>query len=270
MRAVLRLLGTLLVLGGVAGLALLAAGPPSWSVENIEGIAMGDPARELAPPTAEPAPPPAVSEPIRSPTATQTSAPSPPESALTAAVPPVPVVLEEQFIDNRMHWPDDPRSTAWIGHPGYRLVPREPGRFVAVSAPIPVPLDDVVLEATFRKLGGPPGGGYGLIVRDQHTSAGDGVAQGGRYYVLEVDDRGQVGIWRRDEDHWVDLLPWTPSAAVHQGREANTLQVWAVGERLTLWVNVMQVASQVDAALSAGGVGVLAGGDGNDVQLDRL
>jgi LPXTG-site transpeptidase (sortase) family protein len=180
------------------------------------------------------------------------------------------VLLDEPFMDNRMGWPDDSRSTAWVSGPGYRLVPRRPGQFVAVSAPIPVPLEDVVLTATFRKLGGPPGGGYGLIVRHQHTSAGDGVAQDGRFYVLEVGDRGEIGIWRRDDDHWTELLSWTLSPAVHQGSEANTLEVWATGQRLTLFVNGMQVASRTDTALPVGGVGVFAGGDGNDVQLDRL
>jgi LPXTG-site transpeptidase (sortase) family protein len=128
----------------------------------------------------------------------------------------------------------------------------------------------VVVEATFRKLAGPPGGGYGLIVRDQETSAGDGVAQGGRYYVLEVSDQGRVGVWRRDEDHWVDLLTWTDSPAVRQGQEPNTLQVWAVGQRLTVWVNGVQAASQIDKTLAAGGVGVFVGGDGNHVQLDHF
>src|SRR5207237_1072573 len=98
---------------------------------------------------------------------------------------------------------------------------------------------------------------------DQRTSPGHGLAQDGHFYVLEVGDRGEVGIWRRDDDHWVDLLPWTSSEAVRQGNDTNTLEVWAIGQRLTLLVNGVQVASQVDAALATGGVGVFAGGDGN-------
>jgi LPXTG-site transpeptidase (sortase) family protein len=259
--------GTLLVLGGLVGLALLAAGPPS---SGTQATPVGDPARDAAQPTAEPSVAPADSAADPSPTTAETPTTAPAVPAPTLTVPSARVLLDEAFVDNRMHWPDNPGSTAWVGHPGYRLVPRERGQFVAVSAPIPVPLTDVVVEATFRKLAGPPGGGYGILVRDQHTSPGDGVAQNGRYYVLEVGDRGQVGIWRRDEDQWVDLLSWTDSPAVRPGGEANTLQVWAVGQRLTLWVNGVQVASQPDAALAAGGVGVFAGGDGNDVQLDRL
>jgi len=133
-----------------------------------------------------------------------------------------------------------------------------------------MPLRDAVITARFRKLGGPPGGGYGVIVRDQAPLARDGVRQDGRYYVLEVGDRGEVGIWRRDDNAWADLLPWTPSGAVQPGGSANDLEVWATGSRLSLLVNGVQVASQVDDVLPAGGVGVFVGGDGNDVALERL
>lgn len=179
-------------------------------------------------------------------------------------------VFEERFLDNRHAWPSDRQSTAWFGDGGYRLSAREPGRFVAVGAPIDRPLADVVVTGRFRKVGGPPGGGYGLIVRDQGTRARDGIDQGGRYYVLEVGDRGEVGIWRREEDHWVDLLPWTPSDAVLPGGAANELTVRAIGARLTFLVNGVQVAAAEDSALAAGGVGAFLGGDANEGLLEWL
>ena len=74
---------------------------------------------------------------------------------------------------------------------------------------------------TSAKLGGPDGGGYGIIVRDQRQGPRDGSSQDGRYYVLEVGDKGEVGIWRRDGDHWVDLLPWQHSDAVKTGTAPN-------------------------------------------------
>src|SRR5438270_467681 len=226
MRAVLRPLGTLLILASLAGLALLAAGPPGGSVE---ATLVTDPPREAAQLNDAASQTSNASQELAS-RAAETPADEPSERAPTAPLPLSRVLLDEGFSDNRMRWPDDSHSTAWISGPGYRLVPREPGRFVAVSAPIPVPVGDVVVSATFHKLGGPPGGGYGLIVRDQHTSPGDGVAQGGQFYVLEVSDRGDIGVWRRDSDHWADLLTWTPSEAARQGTQANTLEVWAIGQ----------------------------------------
>jgi hypothetical protein len=129
---------------------------------------------------------------------------------------------------------------------------------------------DVAATAAFRKVGGPPGGGYGLIVRDQDPGRRDGVNQHGRFYVFEAGDRGEVGVWRREDDRWVDLLPWTPSAAVRPGGAANELTVQAAGQRVTFLVNGSVVASLADPLWADGAVGVFVGGDLNEVVLDRF
>jgi hypothetical protein len=144
------------------------------------------------------------------------------------------------------------------------------GQFVAIGAPIADVLQDVVVNASFRKLSGPAGGGYGIIVRDQSAATHDGATQDGRYYVLEVGDKGEVGIWRRDGDHWADLLPWQRSDAVKPGTATNELTVRASGNRLSMSVNGTQVVSRTDAAYSSGGVGIFVGGDGNQVAVDRF
>ncbi len=131
-------------------------------------------------------------------------------------------------------------------------------------------LQDVVVNATFHKLSGPPGGGYGILVRDQAAAPQNGVSQDGRYYVLEVGDNGDVGMWRRDGDHWVDLLPWQPNAAVKPDVASNELSVRAVGTRLSLTVNGTLLATKTDDTFAAGGVGVFVGGDGNQVSVDRF
>jgi len=109
-----------------------------------------------------------------------------------------------------------------------------------------------------------------LILRDQSQAPLDGLAQTGRYYLFEVGDRGEVGIWRRDGDRWIDILPWSPSAAVNSSDLANELLAEAVGTRLDFFVNGIQVASQQDTILAEGSVGVFAGGDGNDVLVTRF
>ena len=107
-------------------------------------------------------------------------------------------------------------------------------------------------------------------MRDHGPGPRDGISQGGRYYVLEAGDRREIGIWRREEDHWVDLLPWTPSDAVRPGGEANQLTAQAIGQRLTLLVNGVEVASVEDPALPMGTVGVFLGGDFNQCTLEWL
>jgi LPXTG-site transpeptidase (sortase) family protein len=183
---------------------------------------------------------------------------------------PLITAFAERFSDEGRPWPSDPHSTAWLSEGGYRLFAREPGHFVAVGAPISRSFRDVVVTGAFRKVGGPPGGGYGLIVRDQGPGPRDGIGQAGRYYVFEVGDRGELGIWRREDDRWDDLLPWSPSRAVQPGAGLNVLTVRAIGTRLTFLVNGVPVASLEDAALPEGGVGVFLGGDFNEGRLEWL
>jgi hypothetical protein len=139
---------------------------------------------------------------------------------------------------------------------------------VAIS--LPEQLRDVLVTATFSKAGGPAGGGYGIVVRDQGPGPRDGLNQGGRYYVLEVGDRGEVGMWRRDQNNWADLLPWTTAASVRPAQSENTLAVNALGDRLTLSVNGTEVATRADATPARGSVGVFLGGDQNQAVLTRL
>ena len=160
-------------------------------------------------------------------------------------------------------------GNAWYAAGAYSLLARQPGQFVVIRAPIADVPTDVTVTGTLHKLGGPPGGGYGLIVRDQAQGRGDGVDQNGQYLVAAVGDRGEVGIWQRADSHWIDLLPWTSSAFVHPGTATNILKVQAVGNRLRFDVNGARVAD-VEVGFPTGSVGLFVGGDLNAVQLDRL
>ena len=81
---------------------------------------------------------------------------------------------------------------------------------------------------------------------------------------------GAVGIWRRDDDHWVDIVSWTSSEVVRPGGATNVLTVQAVGQQLTFLVNGTLVASVLDSVLVEGAVGIFAGGDLNEVVIDRF
>jgi hypothetical protein len=179
-------------------------------------------------------------------------------------------LLDERFTTNDANWPSDPRGLGQFATGIYRIGTQQVGQGAAISAPIANAPADVLVTADFRKLAGPDGGGYGIIVRDQQASGRDGSSQDGQYYVLEVGDKGEVGIWRRDGDHWVDLLPWQPSEAVLPGTAPNELTVRAVGNNLSMSVNGSVVASATDSSFANGRVGVFVGGDGNDVALTRF
>jgi Domain of unknown function (DUF4388) len=179
-------------------------------------------------------------------------------------------LMDARFLDRPAGWLENPPFARWADG-AYRLTSREPQRFVAVAAPISLHNEpDVIVSATFRKVGGPSGGGYGIIVRDQSPGTRDGVNQTGDYYVLEVGDRGEVGVWRRDGDRWVDLLPWTGAPAVRPGGSPNDLVVEAIGDRLIFVVNGVEVYNDDDLNLDSGGVGLFVGGDANEVALDHF
>ncbi len=216
--------------------------------------------------------------PTRAPRAGPTVAPTPtlgptpaPTAPPTPSPPPVArTLLVARFADRPQGWPNTPGGKAWFANGNYELMARDPGSFVAIEAPLDRTAGDVVLSGRFRKHGGPPGGGYGFIVRNQGSRL-DGENQQGQYVVLEVGDRGDVGIWQRDEARWVDIMPWTHSDAVKQGTEPNDLLVATDGLRLRFMVNGTEVANIIHNALpAAGGVGVFVGGDLNEVSLESL
>jgi hypothetical protein len=180
------------------------------------------------------------------------------------------VVLDERFDGDRSGWPNDPRGVARRVEGGYRLTARFDNHIVAISAPVESPLRDVLVGATFRKLGGPSGGAYGLLLRDRGPGPRDGRNQAGRYYAAQVDDRGEVGIWRRELDRWLELVPWARSPAVRPGEATNDLIFEIVGGRLTLVVNGRSAASAHDAVLDNGGIGLCVCGNGNDVLVERF
>jgi hypothetical protein len=208
-----------------------------------------------------------------------TSTPAPagdtlPRPAAAAGASPSPgvafhVILDETFPGAPPGWPNDPQGVAH-GLAGYRLSVPQAGQFVAVDAPLASGLRDLIVAASLRKVGGPDGGTYGLIIRDEGPGPRDGTNQMGRFYVFAISDRGHAGVWRREGDRWIELAPWTSSPAVKQGTEPNLLAVGALGPLLAFLVNGQEVAEPRDSTLSAGGVGVFVGGDLNDVLLERF
>ncbi len=112
--------------------------------------------------------------------------------------------------------------------------------------------------------------GYGLIVRDRGSGSRDGSAPSGDFYAFEVGDLGQVGVWRREGDQWVELLPTASSPAVRPGGEPNVLAVHALGPRLDFLVNGVLVATVADPDPGPGAVGLYAGGAGNEAVVEQL
>lgn len=183
------------------------------------------------------------------------------------------VLFAEAMLSPLASWPDDPGGNAWFdADNAYHLYAREPGRFVATGVPLSQSVTNGMLTAQFRKVGGPAGGGYGLIVRHQGAASElDGRNQAGRYLVLEIGDRGDVGIWERNQTRWIDVFPWSHSEAVRPGEGPNALFVTLRDGKVRFEVNGALVTDVTyDAMPSSGGVGIFAGGDLNEVALEWL
>ena len=253
--------GVLLLAGIAFGLVMPALSRPPEPVAT-QALAVR-PTVVLPPrPTALPTPRPTSTTVPRAPS--PTAAPRP--TVLAGG----PALLDARFTSGPAdNWVENPPYAAWSDG-AYRLQARDLAQFVAVSVPTGQDLSDAVVSATFRKTGGPPGGGYGLILRDQGPLPRDGINQEANAYVFAAGDLGEFGVWRRDGDHWVDLVPWTRSNAVRAGGSPNDLMVRALGVQMTFNVNGMQVAVVEDDMLASGGVGIFVGGDYNEVALDHL
>jgi hypothetical protein len=255
-------------LGVAAVILLLALGicVTNWPlVETVAGRMLGAPveaAKRLAPdPRGLPLGSPRQS--VRAPADGRTMTPA---SANAGYV--LRPVLDARFDSGAGNWPSNPESTAWAADGAYRVLVRESGRFVAIGAPLDTPLQNVVVSATFRKLGGPPGGSYGLIVRDQGPSPRDGINQAGTFYALVINDQGQFGVARRENDHWVEVVPWTQSDSIDPRQPTHELVALAIGSRLGLTVDNKLVANVEVQAGEAGTVGIYVGGDSTDVSID--
>jgi hypothetical protein len=263
-----------IVAGGTAA-ALLLVGM-AW-VLVITAVNRGQ--QPTAPhPVPEPATPVAIATPAPRPTSptpppTSTAAPRPATPSVVPRPPVVPGV--RSIVDVRFafgpaaNWLENPPYAAWSAG-AYRLQARDAAQFVAVGVPISQDVSKALVSATFRKTGGPPGGGYGLLLRDQGPPPRDGVSQQAHAYVFEAGDVGEFGVWRREGDHWVDLVPWTRSNAVRPGGSPNDLTVSANGARLTFTINGVRVAALEDDVLASGGIGIFVGGDYNEVALDHF
>lgn len=270
----------LVVVIGAAVLGFVLVGATVLLV--VPALHLGQPGPSNAPaarPTS--APPAPVTAPVAA-AGARATAPSAPATASVRAptVTPLPLptpvpTVGRPLMDLRFaagpgeKWVDNPPYAAWSDG-AYRFQAHDATRFVAVGVPIDQVMSDVIVSATFRKTGGPPGGGYGLIVRDQGPEPRDGVNQQMTAYVLETGDLGEYGIWRRDGDRWIDLVPWMRSPNIRSGGSPNDLVVRATGDELTFSVNGADVATIHDDVLDAGGVGLFVGGDDNEVALDHF
>ena len=234
---------------------------PPTSVPAFQSVATAVPARAT------------VTLAIATSAAQPTAAPTtPPQRAATPTTPPLaPNVLADTRFASGMprDWLLSDVFAGWRDG-AFRLTARQATRFVAVAAPVASVPDDVVVSATLRKTGGLPGGGYGLIVRNQSPEAA-GRHQPGPRRLRRRDWR--PGRIRRLAARWrplgrpraLDALACRPP-----GRLAQRANRQAGRQPVSIHHQRRRSGAVDDDVLAHGGMGVFVGGDNNEVALDRF
>ncbi len=124
--------------------------------------------------------------------------------------------------------------------------------------------DDVRLETTATKAGGPDDNDFGVICRYLDT---------GNFYYFVISSDGFGGILKVKSQVTTPLVAggMLASDAIHQGNAANSLAAECIGSTLRLFVNEQLVAEAEDPDFASGDVGLIAGTfdiPGTDVRFD--
>jgi hypothetical protein len=116
-----------------------------------------------------------------------------------------------------------------------------------IGSKLPI-MSDFDLEVTLKKVEGSETVQYGVAFRETETGSYSFFLGSNGYYVLAK--------WS-EADSWVNLIDWTASTAINLNGE-NKLRVYAVGDKLRLYINDTLVADFVDSSFAAGNIDIEA------------
>ncbi len=225
------------VLPGTPVDVIVSAGPPPAAglIAPIE-----TPIVEVIPPaptaallvTETPLPQPTLALPVETPTATL-FVPPPTE---TPPAPGTTVLLEDDFEEgNVLGWvvPESPGQSATIGDGVFAAQVIEPGLFWKsqpgrLFSDFSYEAEILLFDETVDDQGS-----AGLVFRIQDDE---------HFYYFELNSFGEFRLRARNDDTWVTLLDWDSVPEVLPAGNVNLATVTAEGERLSLFINGMQVA----------------------------
>jgi hypothetical protein len=117
---------------------------------------------------------------------------------------------------------------------------------------------DAVATVTVKQLSGDIKTGYGIVFRHPST---------GNFYSFFVDSNGKWAFYKSvSGQNDTALVDFEANSAINTGlNSSNTLQVKAVGQNYTFFVNGVQVGQFADTTYTAAGSWGLSGSDGLEV-----
>ena len=232
------------------------AGPNSATLGAVRRQTGWPTPTQARPPTQ---PPPTVTA-RPSPTVSMAQQPTEPlvPAYVQAALPGAVVLYEDDFQDPSSGWETTPNEWAsYSYHDGeYLLEVLQDDASAWVGAPAGT-FDDFWVEVDVRQVSGTQSQDFGLVFRREGNA--------GFYYlaITELTELGQYVLFLRDEGRFglVQGRKWTRSDAFHGPGQGNRLAVACIGERITLYVNGVELVTLEDATFSRGGVGFAASRD---------
>ncbi len=174
------------------------------------------------------------------------------------ATPPAqgPPLFRDNFRDNRSGWNEFQSSAGSAQLTNSRLQLTVVGPDHDIWSTIPPVFDDMRIEVDSGLFEGPAETSYGLIFRHQDDD---------NFYAFEVDGQGRYRLGKVVAGGYIPLVEPTPSPRVQPGQALNRLHVVAVGPRIVVGVNGVDVNEVTDATFERGHLGVTASLDGPGV-----
>ncbi len=222
---------------------------------EISGQPGGQPDQPAAAETAEAAPPDGTTSGATSPPPV---APDPEE----LAIPPGPVLIEEDFEEPSTRWG---QSSSQVRDGAYELRLETPNNDHYGLLLISTAVQDFDMAVDVEQIDGDPAAEYGI--RFRQSGPGD-------YLLFSMSGTGHYRLVRVVDEEYNELVPWTANADINTGDGAvNRLRVEASGETLVMSLNDEQVIEIPDEDPVAGqltlGIGTFDAG-GLAVRFDNI
>jgi len=174
-----------------------------------------------------------------------------PTAAVTGTSGPQLLALEDDFSDPTSGWDGGADSDAEWGYLDgeYRILVHATNTAAWANTHERYDLADLVMVVEAHRAAGPLDNQYGVIVRYQDRA---------NFYLFSVSSDGQYAVQMLREDHWQDLVQWTPSPAIRQDDGTNLLRVEARGPEMRFLVNGELLCVVQDATIGSGSIGLAA------------
>jgi len=108
---------------------------------------------------------------------------------------------------------------------------------------------DFRLQVDATQDSGPNNNGYGVLFRFRDRD---------NYYRFDISGEGFFLLSKFYEGEWSTLVPWTASSAINVGQATNMLMVEAIGDRIRVFANGVDLAEAQDDSLAHGNFGFFA------------